>query len=212
MEDVLDLYAEPYDERFPVVCLDERPCFLIAEVLTPIPLAPGRPPRYDYEYEKKGSANVFGFLEPKTGQRHLRVTERRTKQDFAYAIDYLLTELYPAASKVRLVLDNLNTHTLAALYDTFPAEQARRLARRLEFHFTPKHGSWLNAVELEFAALSKQCLDRRIGTVAELTTEVTAWCRERTLVGLPIDWRFDTPTARQKLARVYPQLDPANQS
>ena len=141
MEDVLDLYAEPHDERFPVVCFDERPCFLIAEVLTPIPLGPGRPSRYDYEYEKNGSANVFGFLGPKTGQRHLRVTERRTKQDFAHAIKHLLTALYPTAIKVRLVLDNLNTHTLAALYDTFPAEEARRLARRLEFHFTPKHGS-----------------------------------------------------------------------
>ena len=142
MEDVLDLYAEPYDERFPVVCLDERPCFLIAEVLTPSPLGPGRPQRYDDEYEKNGSANVFGFPLPKTGQRHLQVTERRTKQDFAHAIDHLLTELYPTATKIRLVLDNLNTHTLAALYDTFPAEQARCLARRLEFHFTPKHGSW----------------------------------------------------------------------
>ena len=162
-------------------------------------------------YEKRGSANVFGFLEPKTGQRHLRVTERRTKQDFAHAIDYLLTELYPAATKVRLVLDNLNTHTLAALYDTFPAEEARRLARRLEFHFTPKHGSWLNAVELEFAALSKPCLDRRIGSREELTAEVSAWCRERNLSGSPLDWRFDTPTARRKLKRVYPKLDESNQ-
>ncbi len=212
MEDVLDLYAEPYDEPFPVVCLDERPCFLIAEVLTPIPLGPGRPQRYDYEYEKWGSANVFGFLEPKTGKRCMRVTERRTKQDFAHAIKHLLTALYPTAIKVRLVLDNLNTHTLAALYDTFPAEEARRLARRLEFHFTPKHGSWLNAVELEFATLSKQCLDRRIGSREELTTEVGAWCEQRNLTASPIDWRFDTATARQKLARVYPQLDLANQS
>ena len=212
MEDVLDLYAEPYDERFPVVCLDERPCFLIAHVLTPIPLGPGRPQRHDYEYEKRSSANVFGLLEPKTGKRCMRVTERRTKQDFAYAIDHLLSELYPTATKVRLVLDNLNTHTLAALYDTFPAEQARRLARRLEFHFTPKHGSWLNAVELEFAALSKQCLDRRIGSREELTTEVTAWCEQRNLTSSPIDWRFDTLTARQRLKRVYPELHATNQS
>ncbi len=212
MEDVLDLYAEPYDAHFPVVCFDERPCFLIADVLTPIPLGPGRPSRHDYEYEKRGSANVFGFLEPKTGQRHLRVTERRTKQDFAHAVECLLTERYPAATKVRLVLDNLNTHTLAALYDTFPAEKARCLARRLEFHFTPKHGSWLNAVELEFAALSKQCLDRRIGSREELTTEVGAWCEQRNLTASPIDWRFDTSTARQKLKRVYPELYATNQN
>lgn len=212
MEDVLDLYAEPYDERFPVVCLDERPCFLIAHVLTPIPLGPGRPQPHDYEYEKNGSATVFGLLEPNTGQRYLRVTERRTKQDFAHAIKHLLTALYPTAIKVRLVLDNLNTHTLAALYDTFAPEQARALARRPEFHFTPKHGSWLNAALLEFAALSKQCLDRRTGSREELTTEVTAWCEQRNLTSLPIDWRFDTPTARQKLKRVYPELHAANQS
>jgi transposase len=212
MEDVLDLYAEPYSPLFPVVCFDERPCFLIADILTPIPLKPGQPMRYDYEYEKKGSANVFGFLEPKTGKRHMQVTKRRTKQDFANVIKHLLSELYPTATKVRLVLDNLNTHTLAALYDTFPPEQARNLARRLEFHFTPKHGSWLNAVELEFAALSKQCLDRRIGSSEELTTEVSAWCEQRNVPGPTIDWRFDTPTARQKLKRVYPKLDVTNQS
>ena len=135
------------------MCFDERPCFLIADVLTPIPLKLGQPMRYDYEYEKKGSANLFGFLEPETGKRHLQVTARRTKRDFALIMKHLLTVLYPTATKVRLVLDNLNTHTVAALYDTFPAEEARSLARRLEFHFTPKHGSWLNAVELEFAAL-----------------------------------------------------------
>ncbi len=212
MEDVLDLYAEPYSPLFPVVCFDERPCFLLANVLTPTPLKPGQPLRYDYEYEKKGSANLFGFLAPKTGKRHLQVTERRTKGDFALVMKHLLTVLYPAATKVRLVLDNLNTHTVAALYETFPAEEARRLARRLEFHFTPKHGSWSNAVELEFAALTKQCLDRRIGSIEELTTEVTAWCRERNASGPAVTWRFDTPTARQKLKRVYPSLDVADQN
>lgn len=212
MEDVLDLYAEPYSALFPVVCFDERPCFLIADVLTPVPLKPGQPKRYDYEYEKKGSANLFGFLEPGTGKRHLQVTERRTKRDFALMMKHLLTVLYPTATKVRLVLDNLNTHTVAALYDTFPAAAARRLARRLEFHFTPKHGSWLNAVELEFAALSKQCLDRRIGSIEALTTEVTAWCSERNVSGPIIDWRFDTLTARKKLKRVYPRLDVTDQN
>jgi transposase len=221
MEDVLDLYAEPYSAQFPVVCFDERPCFLIfderpcfliADVLTPIPLKLGQPMRYDYEYEKKGSANLFGFLEPGTGKRHLQVTARRTKRDFALIMKHLLTVLYPTATKVRLVLDNLNTHTVAALYDTFPAEEARSLARRLEFHFTPKHGSWLNAVELEFAALAKQCLDRRIGSIEELTTEVTAWCRERNVSGPTIDWRFDTPTARKKLKRVYPATEVTDQN
>ena len=157
-------------------------------------------------YEKRGSANVFGFLEPKTGQRHLRVTERRTKQDFAHAIDYLLTELYPAATKVRLVLDNLNTHTLAALYDTFPAEEARRLARRLEFHFTPKHGSWLNVQELEWSALDRQALGERIGDRARLERLVAHWLEERRKRTVTINWQFTTADARIKLKRLYPQM------
>ena len=203
MEDVLDLYAEPFDATRPVVCFDERPCFLIADVLTPVPLKPGQPMRYDYEYERKGTANLFGFIEPLTGERYLEVTKRRTKRDFAFTMRRLV-ERYPRTEVIRVLGDNLNTHAVAALYDTFPAVEARRLARRLEFHFTPKHGSWLNAMEVEFAALSKQCLDRRIASIEELACEVGAWGDERNVSGPVIRWVFDTPTARQKLARLYP--------
>lgn len=204
MEDILDLYAEPYDPLFPVVCFDERPCQPIADVLTPIPLKPGQPLRFDYEYERCGSANVFGVFEPKTGDRHLEVTQRRTKRDFALVMKRLVDELYPSAVRIRLVLDNLNTHSIATLYETFSAAEARRIARRLEFHFTPKHGSWLNAVELEFAALGKQCLDRRIGSIEVLSREVEAWCERRRAQGATVRWTFDTPTARQKLSHLYP--------
>ena len=165
MEDVLDLYAQPLDPLFPVICFDERPCQLLADVLTPIPLKPGQPLREDYEYERKGTANLFGVLEPLSGKRWLKVTEQRTKTEFAACMQHVCDVLYPHAVTIRVVLDNLNTHTIAALYETFPAAEARRLATRLEFHFTPKHGSWLNAVEIEFAVLSRQCLDRRIDSV-----------------------------------------------
>ena len=157
MEEVLDLYEEPYDPARPVVCFDERPCQLLAETRAGLPPAPGRPARSDYEYQRHGSANVFGYFEPLRGWRQMEVTARRTKQDFAGCMRRLADEFYPDAETVRVVLDNLSTHTKAALYDTFPPAEARRLARKLEFHYTPKHGSWLNAVEIEFAALSKQC-------------------------------------------------------
>lgn len=205
MEDVLDLYAECHDALFPVVCFDERPCQLIADVLTPLPLKPGQPHRFDYEYERKGTANLFGLLEPKTGTRWFKVTERRTKRDFAKAMKHVVDVLYPHAVLIRVVLDNLSTHSVAALYETFPAPEARRLAKKLDFHFTPKHGSWLNAVEIEFAVLSRQCLNRRIGTVEELRREVEAWAVGRTARGAKVDWRFTTEDARRKLPRLYPQ-------
>ena len=155
-------------------------------------------------YERKGTANLFGVLEPKTGTRWLNVTERRTKRDFAEAIKCVLDVLYPKAVLIRVVLDNLNTHSIAAVYETFPAAEARRLARKLEFHFTPKHGSWLNAVEIEFAALSKQCLDRRIASIERLREEVEAWSERRNARGVGVEWRFTTEVARTKLSRLYP--------
>lgn len=203
MEDMLDLYAEPYDTHAPVVCFDERLCQLLADVLTSLPLKPGQPERFDYEYERKGTANLFGVFEPKSGRRWLSVTERRTKRDFAEATRHVIDVLYPTATVIRVVLDNLNTHSFAALYETFPAAEARRLVKKLSLHFTPKHGSWLNAVEIEFAALSKGCRDRRIGSIEALTSEVNAWVQRRNAQGVGVTWRFTTEAARTKLGRLY---------
>ena len=211
MEDVLDLYAQPEDPLFPVICFDERPCQLLADVLTPIPLKPGQPLREDDEYERKGTANLFGMLEPLSGTRWLKVTEQRTKTEFAACMQHVCDVLYPYAVTIRVVLDNLNTHTVAALYETFPAAEARRLATRLEFHFTPKHGRWLNAVEIEFAVLSRQCLDRRIDSVERLRSEVEAWSRKRNQKRVGVKWRFTTDDARRKLPCLYPTI-PSNPS
>lgn len=205
MEDVLDLYAASYDAAFPVVCFDERPCQLVADVVQPVPLRPGQPYRFDYEYERRGSANLFGYLEPKRGWRWMEVTLRRTKADFARCMERLVHELYPHAVKIRVVLDNLSTHTKGALYETFSPAVAHEIATKLEFHYTPKHGSWLNAVEIEFAALGKQCLDRRIASMEELHKEVQAWVIERNRKERGVNWTFSTPSARQKLARLYPE-------
>ncbi len=208
MEDVLDVYAQPHDAAFPVVCFDERPCQLIADVVAPLPLKPGQPYRFDYEYERKGTANLFGLLEPKTGRRWFRVTERRTKADFAACMREVVDVLYPEAVRIHVVLDNLSTHSKGALYEVFPAAVARRLSRTLEFHFTPKHGSWLNAVELEFAVIGRQCLNRRIASVEELREEVTAWSERRNQKGQGVNWRFTTQAARTKLSRLYPSNSP----
>ncbi len=204
MEEVLDLYERPYDPAQPVVCFDERPCQLLAETRAPLPPLPGRPARCDYTYRRRGSANVFGYLEPLRGWRHMEVTTRRTKRDFARCMRRLVDELYPTAKLIHVVLDNLNTHTKGALYETFPASVAQRLARKLVFHYTPLHGSWLNAVEIEFAALSKQCLDRRIGDRTTLAQEVAAWEGARNATAVKVDWQCRTADARIKLKRLYP--------
>lgn len=205
MEDVLDLYEEPYDPNKPVVCFDELPYQLVAETRTPMAAKPGRPRRYDYEYERRGTANLFAVFEPKAGWRHLDVTERRTALDFASQMQALVDEHYPRAEKVRLVLDNLNTHTPAALYRAFePKEARRRILRKLEFHYTPKHGSWLNQVEIEFSVLSRQCLSGRIPDKETLAQESGAWEQERNEAGATVDWRFTAEDARQKLERLYP--------
>jgi len=204
MEDVLDLYERPYDSAHPVVCFDERPCQLIADARPGTSPTPGHPARSDYEYVRHGNANVFGYFEPLRGWRQMEVTERRTKQDFARCLRRLVDEFYPHAETICLVLDNLSTHTKAALYDTFPPAEAHRLARRLEFHHTPKHGSWLNAVEIEFAALSRQCLDRRIGALETLERETAAWTAARNATATTVTWQFRTSDARIKLRHLYP--------
>jgi hypothetical protein len=206
MEDVLEVYRLPHDPRFPVVCMDESSKQLVGEVTPPIPLAPGHGQILDHEYVRNGVATLFVEVEPLAGRRHVEVTERRTRQDWAHLIKALLDERYPGAIKVRLVMDNLNTHDIASLYDTFPPTEARRLAERLEIHLTPKHGSWLNIAEIELSALAGQCLHRRIPDIVSMRREVAAWQRHRNQRGAPINWRFTTKDARIKLSRLYPKL------
>jgi hypothetical protein len=205
MEDVLDLYEEPYNPKKPVVCFDEMPYQMVAEKRTPLPQKPGRPQRYDYEYERKGMVNIFALFEPKSGWRHLDITDRRRAVDFALAMRRLVDEHYPEAKKVRVVLDNLNTHTPASLYKAFKPEEARRLLRRLEFHNTPTHASWLNMVEIELSVLWRQCLlERRIPDAQRLAREIGAWEQKRNEQGVTVQWRFTASDAREKLARLYP--------
>jgi hypothetical protein len=203
MEDVLDLYAQPVDPKRPVVGFDEMPVQLVEEVRQPLPAAPGRPLRVDYEYRRNGTANLFLSIEPKTGTRHVEVTERRTKQDFALQMKSLV-ERYPEAEVIRVVLDNLNTHTPASLYEAFSAEEARGLVSKLEFHHTPKHGSWLNVAEVELSVLSRQCLDRRLASSEFVRQEVNAWEADRNDQGVRVNWRFTITDARVKLHRLYP--------
>lgn len=206
MEDVLAVYTLPYDPLYPVVCMDESCKQLIGEVREPIPAAPGRVARIDYEYVRNGVAQIFLEVEPLTGRCHVAPAERRTATDWAHWIKGMLEERYPEAVRVRLVLDNLNTHTAASLYKTFEPEQARRLAERIEFHYTPKHGSWLNVAEIEFSVLSSQCLDRRIAEMATLQEMIAAWEKDRNNRQAKIDWQFTTADARIKLKRLYPKL------
>ena len=204
MEDVLDLYAETYDQRRPVVGFDERPLQLLDDTREPVAPAPGRVRRVDYEYRRNGTGNVFTTVEPLTGWRHVEVTERRTAVDFAYQMRWLVDEAYPQAKVVRVVLDNLNIHCLASLYTAFPAPEARRIARKLEFHPTPKHGSWLNVAECELAVLSRQCLNQRLPNLAIVRREVAAWERQRNAEPSTIRWLFTTADARRKLKHAYP--------
>jgi hypothetical protein len=204
MEDVLDVYVRPYDPRLPQVCMDETSKQLVGETRVPVPAAPGRPVRHDYEYERHGVSNLFLFVEPLRGWRHVAVTERRTKQDWAHAIKDLVDVHYPEAERIVLVLDNLNTHGLGSLYEAFPAEEARRLSRKLELHYTPKHGSWLNIAEIELSVLARQCLHRRIDSRARLAQETAAWETERNTSQRGVDWRFTTADARVKLKHLYP--------
>ena len=206
MEDVLAVYERPYDARRPQVCMDELHVQLIGETRTPLPVAPGRPARIDYEYVRGGTANLFLCVEPLTGRRHVQVTERRTKQDWACFIRDLVDLHYPDAEQVVLVMDNLNTHVAAALYETFPAPEARRLWDKLEVHYTPKHGSWLNMAEIELSILTRQCLKRRLPDLPTLAHEVATWEADRNARPSAIHWRFTTPDAHIKLHRLSPSL------
>jgi predicted ATPase len=204
MEDVLDLYAEGYDEKLPVVCFDETSKQLIAETRLALPAKTGSVARFDYEYRREGVRNLFMFCEPKRGFRHVAVTGQRTMLDFARQMQWLVDEAYPAAARVRVVLDNLNTHKLASLYETFAPEEARRIARRLELHYTPKHGSWLNMAEIELSVFSRQCLDRRMADEQTLKREIKKLEETRNAASSKIEWRFTTEDARRKLQRLYP--------
>jgi len=207
MEDVLDLYAEPYDPQRPQVCFDESPVQLVSETRSPLPVRPGLIACYDYEYKREGTANLFLFVQPLLGWRQVNVTARRTKHDFARQMKLLVDVYFPDAILIRLVVDNLNTHTPAALYETFAPDEARRITRKLEFHYTPKHGSWLNMAECEFAVLDTQCLDRRIPDVGVLQREIDAWQIKRNQAKTKINWQFGTDSARVKLKRLYPLLE-----
>ncbi len=206
MEDVLEVYHRPYDEKRPLVCLDEASKQLVGEAVLPLPAGPGQPERFDYEYVRNGTANLFMVSEPLLGWRAVQVTERRTAKDYAEVLRWLAEDVHPDAEVIVLVQDNLNTHTPASLYEAFPPEQARRIAERFEVHYTPKHGSWLNVAEIELSVLARQCLDRRIGSAEELEREVTAWEAERNERAVEVRWRFTTADARIKLHRLYPSL------
>ena len=208
MEDTLTVYARPRDEKRPLVCMDETSRQLIKETRLPIAHGPGKPALFDHEYERNGTANLFMLFEPLSGRRHVRVTERRTRADWAYLVKELCDVIHPSAEKIVLVMDNLNTHSGASLYEAFPPEEARRLLDRLEIHYTPKHGSWLNMAEIELRVLSGQCLSRRIADRETLAREVAAWEKRRNETAAPVDWRFTTKDARIKLKRLYPTIQP----
>jgi hypothetical protein len=206
MEDVLEVYHRPYDPMRPQVCLDEASKQLVGEVVQPIPAVPGHAERFDYEYVRNGTANLFMISEPLVGWRHVAVTERRTAKDLAEVLRWLAEDVYPTAQKIVLVMDNLNTHKRASLYEAFEPDQARRIAERFEVHHTPKHGSWLNVAEIELSVLIRQCLDRRIESVEQLLQELEPWEQERNDRTIGVNWRFTTDDARIKLRRLYPAV------
>jgi len=208
MEDVLDLYTLPCDPRYPLVCFDETSKQLIGATRTPLPAEPGQPERYDYEYVRNGVANLFMFFAPLHNWRHVKVTEHRTKEDWAYCMRDLVDVHFPDAVRIRLVEDNLNTHDPSALYEVFEPAEAKRILDRLEFHYTPKHGSWLNMAEIELSVLSGQCLDQRIPDLLGLEHAVAAWEADRNAAEATVNWRFTTADARIKLKRLYPSIEP----
>ena len=207
MEEVLDLYRRPYDPDRPMVCFDERPKQLIGEIRKPIPAVSGKQARYDYEYRRNGVANLFMMFEPLAGRRHLKVTERRTKKDWAECIRQLVEEIYPKADSIVLVMDNLNTHKKASLYEAFEPAEAKRIADKLEICYTPKHGSWLNMAEIEISVLTRQCLTERMEDVKRLEKEAMMWAGKRNAKKTKVDWRFTTDDARIKLKKLYPSIE-----
>lgn len=206
MEDILEVYALPYDEKIPVICMDEQPFQMLGEKLEPVPMQPGIPAKEDYEYVRHGSCSIFIFTEPLVGWRHVQATEHRTKTDWAFQIRELLDIHYPAAERIRLVMDNLNTHTISSLYEAFPPEEALRLAKRLEVHYTPKHGSWLNIAEIELSVMTKQCLGRRIPDLSFLNEQLSYWENSRNSSQKTVHWHFTTADARNKLRWLYPKI------
>jgi hypothetical protein len=206
MEDILDVYQRPYDPLQPLVCMDEMSKPLIDETRVPLPIMPGQPEKYDYEYERKGVNNVFMVFEPLMGERHVSVTDHRTKVDWAKCIKDIVDTHYPEAAKITVIMDNLNTHRPSSLYQAFSPEEARRLLNKLEFHYTPKHGSWLNMAEIEFSVLKRQCLDCRIPDQASLKQKVTEWEQARNVRAVKANWQFKTEDARIKLKRLYPSF------
>lgn len=206
MEDVLDLYQQQYCRLYPVICMDEKPYQLLGETRDPIPMKPGRPERQDGEYIRNGTCSIFVFTEPLAGWRHVTACERRTRVDWANRVRELLEVHYPKAKKIRLVMDNLNTHNMASLYEAFTPDVARSLAKRLEIHYTPKHGSWLNIAEIELSVMTKQCLDRRTSSIDSLRPELAVWENSRNRNQKGVDWQFTTDDARIKLKRLYPQF------
>lgn len=206
MEDILDIYKLPHDKNKPLVCMDETSKQQVKEVRNPIPMQAGKPERFDTEYERNGVSSVFMFFAPLDGWRHVEVTDRRTAKDWALQIKKLVDEYYPEAEVIRLVMDNLNTHTKASLYKTFEPEEANRIANKIEVHYTPKHGSWLNMAEIELSILSRQCLNRRISEQEILKTEAISWEKARNQIEAKMDWQFTTADARIKLKKLYPTI------
>jgi len=207
MEDVLDVYKRPYDLKRPNVCLDETSKQLIGETRTPVPACPGQPARYDYEYKRNGVANLFMICEPLVGKRYVKVTQRRTKIDWAYCVREMVDQIYPDAEQIVLVMDNLNTHNKSSLYEAFEPAEAKRIADKLEIHYTPKHGSWLDMAEIELGILARQCLSRRIDNMEQLKDEVAAWQVIRNTAEAKVTWRFTTEDARIKLKKLYPSIE-----
>jgi hypothetical protein len=207
MEDVLEVYHRPYDPRFPQICMDEGVKQLLAETREPIPMESGEPKREDYEYGREGSCSVFAVCEPLTGKSFLKVTEQRTKEDWANFMRDIIDGQYKDAEKIILVMDNLNTHGPGSFYKAFPAAEARRLAEKLEIHYTPTHGSWLNMAEIELSILARQCLSARIPSIQDVQAQVMAWQEERNKAHITINWRFTTKDARIKLKRLYPVIE-----
>ena len=203
----MDVYKQPYDPRRPNVCLDETSKQLIGETRIPVPACPGQPARYDYEYKRNGVANLFMIFEPLIGKRHVKVTQRRTKIDWAYCVREMVDQIYPDAEQIVLVMDNLNTHNKSSLYEAFEPAEAKRIADKLEIHYTPKHGSWLDMAEIELGILARQCLSRRIDNREQLKDEVAAWQLIRNTAEAKVNWRFTTEDARIKLKRLYPSIE-----
>jgi ribosomal protein S13 len=210
MEDILDIYEMPYDVGLPVICMDEKPYQLLGEVREPLPMRPGDDAKIDSEYVRNGTCSIFVFVEPLAGYRFVHVREQRTALDWAAEIKYLLTECYPSNSKVILVMDNLNVHAISSLYKKYPASEARSYAKRLDIHYTPKHGSWLNIAEIELNVMTRQCLERRLDNMGKLAIELEAWNTQRNQNIAKVNWQFTTSNARTRLISVYPKFEDSN--